>query len=551
MIHFQSIRWLAPVLAPVLSLAAANAQADAVTDWNQKAGELIADAKLGTPPAVRVMAVVQTAAHEAVQGAQRRQLREPAAVDAAIAAANRATLVKLLPAQEAAIATAYQAALAKIADGPARAAGVAAGEEAAAAVLAARAGDSVAVPDSFRPRAVPGGYVPTAPVAASQWPQRKPWLMSGAAQFRPAAPPALTSARWARDYNEVKALGGKDGSQRNAEQAEIARFWDYSLPAIYHGVVRSVALAPGRDVARNARLYAAVAQAMDDAMIAVFDAKYHYNFWRPVTAIRNGDADGNAATAPEATWASFIDTPMHPEYPSAHSILASSVGTLLQAEVGAAVMPELSTASPTAKGATRRWKKVEDFIQEVGDARVYDGVHYRFSTEVGTAMGRQIGELAAARHQLALVPVQVELQPKEMPRFVERVSARGVQVYECRNAGSGAAPGWVFVAPEAVLYDARGDEVGKHDAGPHWAAADGSRIVGQVQARTEAPVGGAIPWLLLQARSVGTEGRFADVTSVQRVNTLGGSAPARGCDTASVGATARVPYTADYVLFAS
>ena len=127
---------------------------------------------------------------------------------------------------------------------------------------------------------------------------------------------------------------------------------------------------------------------MDDALISVFDAKYTYNFWRPVTAIRNGDQDGNDATERDAGWSAFIDNPMHPEYPSAHSILAASVGTVLQAEVGKGPMPVLSTSSPTAKGATRRWSTIEDFVQEVSVARVYEGVHFRNSTEVGTAMGR-------------------------------------------------------------------------------------------------------------------------------------------------------------------
>ena len=144
-------------------------------------------------------------------------------------------------------------------------------------------------------------------------------------------------------------------TRRSAEQTEIARFWEYSLPPIYYGVVRSVAPQPGRDVARNARLFAAVAQAMDDAMIGVFDAKYHYNFWRPVTAIRNGDIDGNDATERDASWAPLIDAPMHPEYPSGHSILAGAVGAVLKAEIGDGPMPVLTTTSPTAKGATRRW----------------------------------------------------------------------------------------------------------------------------------------------------------------------------------------------------
>jgi hypothetical protein len=221
--------------------------------------------------------------------------------------------------------------------------------------------------------------------------------MSDAGQFRVAAPPALASDAWVRDYNEVKDFGSRASTKRSAEQTEIARFWEYSLPPIYHGVVRSVAGAPGREVTQNARLFAAVTQAMDDGMIAVFEAKYHYNFWRPTTAIRNGDIDGNDATERDASWTPFIDVPMHPEYPSAHSILAGAVGAVLQAEIGAGPMPELATASPTAKGAVRRWTKVDDFTQEVGNARIYEGVHYRFSTEVGTAMGRRIAELAVLK----------------------------------------------------------------------------------------------------------------------------------------------------------
>ena len=224
--------------------------------------------------------------------------------------------------------------MAQIADGAAKTAGIAAGEQAAVAVLAQRADDGAATAESHRPYTTAGTYVPTATPAVTQWPQRKPWLMASAAQFRPGPPPALTSDAWTRDFNEVKSLGVKNSTKRSAEQTDIARFWEYSLPAIYHGVVRSVAQVPGRDVAQNARMFAAVAQAMDDAMIGVFDAKYHYNFWRPATAIRNGDIDGNDATQREASWSSLVDAPMHPEYPSAHSILGAAVGTVLKAEIG-------------------------------------------------------------------------------------------------------------------------------------------------------------------------------------------------------------------------
>jgi hypothetical protein len=221
--------------------------------------------------------------------------------------------------------------------------------------------------------------------------------MTSPAQFRPGPPPALTSEVWARDYDEIQAIGAKNSTRRTAEQTAIARFWEATLPTIYHGVVRSVATQPGRSVLQNARLFKTVTQATDDALIAVFDAKYHYGFWRPITAIRNGDLDGNDRTVRDPAWTPFIDTPMHPEYPCAHCIISATVGTILQAELGSHPTPTLTTTSPTAGGAARSWTSIDDFVTEVAQARIYDGVHFRNSTEVGTAMGRQIGALAARR----------------------------------------------------------------------------------------------------------------------------------------------------------
>lgn len=523
-----------------LAALGATAHADVITDWNIVAGEAIVAAKLGTPPANRVIAIVQTAVNDAVIAAGSRADTN---VDAAVAAANRVTLAKLLPAQEAAIATAYQAALAKLADGPAKAAGIAAGEKAAAAVLARRLDDGAATPERYRPLTAAGTYVPTAAVAAPQWVQRKPWNMTSPAQFRPAPPPALTSAQWARDFEEVRTLGSKASNKRSAEQTDVARFWDYSLPPIYHAVLRSVALQPQRTVAQNARLFATAAQAMDDGLIAGLEAKYHYNFWRPVTAIRNGDQDGHDGTPMEAGWASLIDAPLHPEYPSTHSILAGAMASILQAEAGAGGLPVLSTTSPTLGGATRQWKTVDDFTREVAVSRIWGGIHFRTATDVGLAMGRQIGAQAVAQFALA---------PTGDAKLVERVAAKGVQVYECR-ADKAAPTGaqWVFVAPQADLFDGQGKPSGTHYAGPHWEAADGSKIVGKVEARAEAPESGAIPWLLLSARSVGGSGRYASVTSVQRVNTVGGAAPAQRCDKRAIGKVDKVPYTADYLLYAS
>ena len=391
-------------LLAVSSLTSPMASSDVITEWNIKAGDIVGDAKLGTPPSNRVLAIVHTAMYEAANAVTRRyppdalnvEAAPGASLEAAIAAASRTTLAKLLPSQQAAVESAYQAALAKTADGAAKSAGITVGERAAAAVLAFRADDN-AKPVEYRPLTSAGVYVPTVIPVAVQWSKRKPWLMTNPAQFRPGPPPKLTSEVWARDYNEVKALGGKISTQRTAEQTEIARFWEATLPPIYYGLVRSVATVPGRDVTQNARLFAAVTQTIDDAMIAVFDAKYQYNFWRPVTAICNGDMDGNDATEQDLSWAPFVDTPMHPEYPCAHCIVASAVGTVLEAEIGAGPTPILTTTSTTANNSARSWKKIDDFVQEVSLARIYDGVHYRNSTQVGTAMGKQIGALAVAK----------------------------------------------------------------------------------------------------------------------------------------------------------
>ncbi|WP_418318027.1 vanadium-dependent haloperoxidase [Piscinibacter sakaiensis] len=390
--------WIPMAIAAWAALQAAHADADVVIDWNQRASEVISEAKIGTPVAIRVMALVQTAVRDAVDAtAGAKGGGKATVVDAAVAAASGRTLGTLLPARQAQIDALVQNALSAIGDSAARDAGVAAGERAATALLARRAADDPAAAVAWRPHTSAGAYVPTAMPAIPQWSLRKPWLMNDAAQFRPGAPPALDSTLWLREYEEVRLLGSKTSRQRTAEQTAAAEFWAFSLPSIYYGVVRSVAAQPGRDLRRNARLYAAASQAMDDAMISAFEAKYHYNFWRPVTAIRNGDLDGHAETQRDAGWVSLIEAPLHPEYPSGHSILAASVAAVLKADIGGGRTPTLSTSSPSAQGAVRRWGRVDDFVQEVSDARIWAGIHFRAATRAGEAMGRRIGELAAQR----------------------------------------------------------------------------------------------------------------------------------------------------------
>src|SRR4029453_16923041 len=230
-------------------LAGPQVYADVVTDWSNTAGEIAVAGKLPPGGAYRAVAVVQTAVYDAVNAITKRyppvrgplQAAPGAAVEAAVAAANRATLSALVPVQQAAIDKAYQAALVRLSDGPAKTAGIAVGEQAATAILALCAGDGFDTPDSYRPLTSPGVYVPTVLPEIAHWPGRKPWLLTSADQFRPGPPPSLTSAAWARDYNEIKALGAKQSSQRTADQTAIARFWEARVPTIYLPVGLAVA----------------------------------------------------------------------------------------------------------------------------------------------------------------------------------------------------------------------------------------------------------------------------------------------------------------------
>ena len=398
----RTFRWMVLPITLALLLAVPPAMADVVTEWNVTANEVVAS--LPPPPANRTIAMVQTAVYEAVNAITKRYPADrvtpnaapDASVAAAVAAANRVMLLRLVPSQQAAIDKAYGTALSAIADGPSKTAGIAIGEQAAAAVIAWRADDNAGAPERYRPATTAGAYVPTSIPAVPQWPQRKPWVMTSCDQFRPGPPPALSSEVWTRDFNESKAVGAKNSTTRTPAQTETARFWEANGPVIYYPVVRSVANMPGRDVTQNARLLALTAMGIDDALIAVFDAKYHYNFWRPITAIRNGDIDGNDATDRDAGWLPFVDAPMHPEYPCAHCIVSGAVAGVLAAEIGNGPTPTLTTTSPTAPGVVHSWTSIDAFVLEVANGRIWEGVHYRNSAEVGTAMGKKIGALTAA-----------------------------------------------------------------------------------------------------------------------------------------------------------
>jgi PAP2 superfamily len=283
--------------------------------------------------------------------------------------------------------------LAGVADGPAKDAGIDLGRKAAAGILALRAGDSWDARENYRPYTAAGVYVPTIVAVSSTEGAVTPWVMDKGSQFRPGPPPALDSATWTRDVNEIRELGGRASARRSAEQTDIARFWFVTGPQAWNPMVRQIAAAKKLDLADSARLFALVAVAGADALTAVFDAKYTYNFWRPVTAIRNADLSNNPATPRDAAWLPVGDTPMHPEYPCAHCITASAVGSVIKGLLGNDI-PEVRMTSPTAPGVTRRWTRVQDYVDEISSARIWAGFHYRFSTQAGEEMGRRIGELA-------------------------------------------------------------------------------------------------------------------------------------------------------------
>ena len=258
-----------------------------------------------------------------------------------------------------------------------------------------RANDGLEAEENYRPVTTPGVYVPTIVPLFSTSSAVTPWVIGSGSQFRPPPPPTFTSEIWTKDLNEIRDLGSRNSTKRTAEQTAIGRFWFLVGPRTYNPIVRQVAMAKDMDIVDCARLFALVTMAGSDALIAVFDAKYAYNFWRPITAIRNADQTNNDRTPRDASWLPLGDTPMHPEYPCAHCITSAAVAAVVRGVVGDEV-EEISLTSPTAPGVTRKWTRLQDYTDEVSMARIYAGFHYRFSTEVGQEMGRKIGELTSA-----------------------------------------------------------------------------------------------------------------------------------------------------------
>jgi hypothetical protein len=274
-------------------------------------------------------------------------------------------------------------------------AGIGVGESAASAILAARANDGAA--QAQFPYTAPGAGTPgvwvsigSAQALLPGWVNVATWILPSGSQFRPTGPPSLSSGRYARDYREVQALGSLTSAVRTAQQTDIARFWLAAPSPIWNGVARQIIAARGLDVSDSAKALALMYLASSDASVACWDAKYTFNFWRPMAAIRNGGLDGNDATVGDPGWQPLFPTPPHPEYLSGHSTNSSAMAAILAFLFGDNPGVPIVAISPTTPGFPRQWATFSDGVDEVIDARIYAGIHYRTSDEEGARVGRQV-----------------------------------------------------------------------------------------------------------------------------------------------------------------
>jgi hypothetical protein len=433
----------------VLALLAAPgiASADAVTDWNANAGAAALAACISPSDdplhESRLYAMVHLAAHDALNAIQRRS--RPYAYDAtaapgtsaeaAVAAAARDVLVSQIgligapfPPQcvAAGIARAesdYASALAAIADGAAKAQGIALGQSAAAAVIARRANDGSTMPlvdPAFPQGTAPGQwrFTPGSPpiAFAPNWGQVTPFVLRDAAQFRPGPPLAVSCEgghlnnadgcrKYAADVEEVRRFGS-DGlsapSARDAEQTEIALFWVESSPLAWNRIARTVSAAQGLDLWQNARLFGLLNMALADGYVASLSTKYHYLFWRPVTAIREAANDGNPGTTADTGWMSLRPTPPVPDYESAHSVEGAAAAQVMNRVFGRPniAFSACSLTLPAGNNCNdgnpvrRTFRSFDEAAAENGVSRIYVGFHFRDAVEKGLEHGRRIGEWA-------------------------------------------------------------------------------------------------------------------------------------------------------------
>jgi vanadium-dependent haloperoxidase-like protein len=398
--------------------SSAKVSAQAAIDWNKIAVSTVLSSSL-SPTKAQIegfvyLSYVQAAEYNAVSAISGRYVpydstlaaSPSASPRAAIAAAAYTTLAYYFPTLAPSLVSTYtdylNVTLAQLPE-KAKLDGIAVGAAAAGQLIASRFGDGRNAPAAaafgVAPQP-PGTWVfappPSAQSAQTPWVgTMRPFMLTSADQFRGPAPPAIGSAEYAAGVNEVETMGGATSTARTATQTATALFWNANTVNQYNQVFRDVATNHGLDLVDTVRLLAMGDMVAADAGIACMDSKYHYLLWRPVTAIRNANLDNNTATSPTTTWSPLLTTPNHPEYPSAHGCVSSAItqvlASVLKTQAINIDMPG-ATGGGTTLTATRHFSTVQDLLQNVADARVWAGLHYRFSTTAGVALGTQVGK---------------------------------------------------------------------------------------------------------------------------------------------------------------
>ncbi len=387
------------VLAIGLTLSAS--AANPIIDWNQ----IALTTALTTPGTQIYLTYVNLAMYDAVNAIDGRyqqyapEFHGPgdASREAAAISAAYQVLLYYFPAQAAALQVQYDAAIAAIPDGEAKGNGITVGQVAAASIVALRAGDGRAanVTYTYPSSPQPGVWIPTPPgfgPPVTPWVgQMVPFTMQSASQFLPVnGPPSLGSRQWAQEYHEVKLLGAANSGVRTPAQTEIALFWTANPVATYFGAFGQLALERHLNLSKSARLLAMLSVAFADAGIGCFNAKYHFSFWRPVTAIPNGDIDGNPETEADPTWLPLAPTPPHPEFPAAHGCATGAIAKTLENFFGT---PNVKfSVYSAATRTTHTYYNVGQLETEAYWARIYAGFHYRHSLDEGFKLGHRVAK---------------------------------------------------------------------------------------------------------------------------------------------------------------
>jgi PAP2 superfamily len=396
-------RFITAAFAAVALAAPATAHADAVTDWNLNASNAIFVTG-AQPPQLSVphMAMVHGAVFDAVNAIDggyegyliSSRLATPSdSKEAAAATAAYRVLLSIVPVQKPVLDAQYAASLAGIADGSSKTRGIAVGEAAAAAMIAARTSDGRFGAFRFVVGTVPGAWRPVLPAFVNDpnaWLKDvKPFLIRRASQFRSDGPFRLTSRSYAKEFEQVKSLGSLTSTTRTSDQTLAARYWAENPPATWNRIFRTLSAQQGLSLVDNARLFAQLYLTAADALIAVWDDKAHYSFWRPITAIREADTDGNPRTEPDPNWLPLIATPPYPDHPSGHAGLSGSYVKTMQQFFGT---DRIGWTDTNNGGLTRSFTRFSQAIDEIVHARMWSGIHFLNPDVQGAVIGRQVAK---------------------------------------------------------------------------------------------------------------------------------------------------------------